>query len=271
MELVRARETQRAERLRMDVAIQRLGQALAILDRDLRVVMINRAALDLLGVDALDPDEPPLAADLLAGARNLRRGNNQRDELLTHAALLLAARQPFNGKLHLKDDRVVDLECLPIPDAGWVAMLRDSTGEHNAIAELNREVRRCPLTGLANRRAFLEELDRRLGKGQHLTLMLIDIDSFKQVNDRHGHGIGDRMLTRIGFRLRTADPSLFVARLGGDEFAVIADLAYPEDAQALARRLIDVIEPTAVFGEAEVQVSGAVGIAMAPGDGMLAE
>lgn len=270
-QLILARETQKAERLRMDVALQRLSQAMAILDPDLKVVLVNRSALDLLGVDALDPADPPQFAELMAGAPNLRRASGHRDEFLAHAALLQAARQPFNGVLRLNDDRVLDLECLPIPDAGWVVMLRDTTGERNAIAELNREIRRCPLTGLANRRAFLEELERRLGRGEALTLLLIDIDGFKQVNDRHGHGVGDRMLTRLGFRLRTADPSLYVARLGGDEFALISDAPDAEAALALGQRLIEVIEPTAVIGEAEVHVGAAIGIARAPADAMFPE
>lgn len=270
-ELLRARERSRAERSRMDVAVAHLNQAMTILDDALRVVVINRRALDLLGIAAIDPANPPGFAELLAGAPNLARATGNRDEFLAHAALLVAARQQFNGVLRLNDDRVIDLECVPIPGGGWVSMLRDSTGERNAIAELNREIRRCPLTGLPNRRAFIEELERRLGRRDQFALLLIDLDRFKQVNDRHGHAVGDRMITRIGFRLRTADPSLFAARLNSDEFAILADVADVAAAEVLGQRLIDTVDTPALFGEAEVQVGAAVGIAMAPDDGLLAE
>ena len=269
--LLQAREDQRGERSRMRVALENLGQAVAVLDGGLKVVMINRSALDMLGLDKVNEQAPPRFDELLSSAPNLVKASDSREEVLAHADLMATARQPFNGVLHLNDDRMVDLECLPIPDGGWVAMLRDSTGERHAIAELNREIRRCPLTGLPNRRGFLEELDRRLTRGDVFALLIVDLDGFKQVNDRHGHSVGDRMITRIGFRLRTADPALYAARLGGDEFAVLAEIDSGDDAVALARRLVDTIDVPARFGEAEVQVGAAIGVAMAPDDGMLPE
>jgi diguanylate cyclase (GGDEF)-like protein len=269
--LLRAREEQRGERNRMRVALEHLGQAIAVLDTGLKVTLINRSALDLLGMDSFDHAAAPRFDDLLASAPNLVRASGNREEFLAHAELLVTARQPFSGVLRLNDDRMIDLECLPIPDGGWVAMMRDATGERHAIAELNREIRRCPLTGLPNRRGFLEELDRRLARGDNFALMIVDLDGFKQVNDRHGHSVGDRMITRIGFRLRTADQSLYAARLGGDEFAVLAEIESGDEAVTLARRLVDTIDVPARFGEAEVQVGAAIGVAMAPDDGVLPE
>lgn len=270
-ELLHARERSRAERARMDVAVAHLNQAVVILDQDLKVVVINQRALDLLGIAEIDPVDPPAFPELLAGAPNLAQATGNREEFLSHAALLVAARQQFNGVLRLNDDRVIDLECLPIPGGGWVSMLRDSTGERNAIAELNREMRRCPLTGLPNRRAFLEELERRLGRNEQFALLLIDLDRFKQVNDRHGQVVGDRMLTRIGFRLRTADPGLFAARLSSDEFAILADAHDADAVDALGRQLIETVDTPARFGEEEVQVGAAIGVAIAPQDAVLAE
>lgn len=269
--LLYTREDQRAERNRMRVALEHLGQAIAVLGTDLKLVLINRSALELLGLESIDHQNPPRFDDLLSMAPNLMKASGNREEFLAHAELLVTARQPFSGVLRLNDDRMIDMECLPIPDGGWVAMLRDSTGERHAIAELNREIRRCPLTGLPNRRGFLEELERRLGRGDIFALLIVDLDGFKQVNDRHGHSVGDRMITRIGFRLRTADPSLYAARLGGDEFAVLAEIESGDDAVALARRLVDTIDVPARFGEAEVQVGAAIGVAMAPDDGILPE
>ncbi len=268
--LLVAREEQRSERLRTHTALQHFKDPLVLLNEQLEIVLINQSARQLLGLpDALPPSLR--LPELLATAPHLSRASSDPEEFLNHAALLVAARQAFNGVLRLNDERVIDIECIPVPEAGWVAIMRDTTGERNAIAELNRELRRCPLTGLANRRAFLEELGQRLDRGEALALLLIDLDGFKLVNERHGHAIGDRLITRIGFRLRTADPRLMVARLTNDEFGVIAPVADPAAAQAVAAALQAVIDVPARFGETEVNVGTAIGIALAPDHAMLPE
>jgi diguanylate cyclase (GGDEF)-like protein len=270
-QLLITREEQRNERLRINTALQHLNQPMVLLDENLSIVLINQSARTLLGLPADDGTPLPSFPELMATAPALVRASGDRDEFLSHAALLVAARQPFTGVLRLNDDRTIDLEGIPVPGAGWVAMLRDTTGERNAIAELNRELRRCSLTGLPNKRAFGEELERRLARDDRFTLLLIDLDGFKLVNERHGQTVGDRMITRIGFRLRTADPNLVVARLPGDKFAVILPGACADQAISLARSLIETIDTPARFGDAEVSVGAAVGIAMAPDHAMLAE
>jgi diguanylate cyclase (GGDEF)-like protein len=271
MQLLTAREAQTAERQRLETAVHTLSQAVTILDADTRVVAVNRSALVLLGVGPIDPANPPSFAELLADAPNLQKAAGNREEFLSHAAMLVGTRQAFNAAMHLDDSRVIDLECQPVPGGGWVTVMRDSTSERNAIAELNREIRRCPVTGLPNRRAFLEELDQRLVRSQGFALLLVDLDGFKQVNDRYGHAMGDRVITRVGFRLRTADPGLFASRLGGDEFAILADSDDVEVAMALARLLIEAVDQPARFGDAEIQVGAAVGVALSPGNGTVGE
>lgn len=98
--------------------------------------------------------------------------------------------------------------------------------EHDAIQrEMARQARTDPLTGLLNRRAFLEELARHIDRldrdGEPGTLMFADIDNFKPLNDRLGHELGDEALKLVARIIRDAvRPADLVARLGGDEFAV---------------------------------------------------
>jgi diguanylate cyclase (GGDEF)-like protein len=98
--------------------------------------------------------------------------------------------------------------------------------EHEAIQqEMAHQARTDPLTGLLNRRAFLEELNRHIDRldreDQPGTLLFADLDCFKPVNDRLGHEVGDQVLARTASILRNAvRPSDLVARLGGDEFAL---------------------------------------------------
>ena len=98
--------------------------------------------------------------------------------------------------------------------------------EHEAIQrEMGRQARTDPLTGLLNRRAFLEEMSRHIDRldreEQPGTLLFADLDYFKPVNDRLGHEVGDEVLVRTANVLRnTVRPTDLVARLGGDEFAL---------------------------------------------------
>lgn len=115
---------------------------------------------------------------------------------------------------------------------------------HQALqAEMFRQARTDPLTGLMNRRAFLEELTRRLERldreRQPGALLYIDLDNFKPVNDRLGHEAGDAALKAAAHLLRSAvRPTDLVARLGGDEFALWLDGADERIAIRRAERLL---------------------------------
>ena len=115
--------------------------------------------------------------------------------------------------------------------------------EHEAIQrELARQARTDPLTGLLNRRSFLEEVTRRIDRLDREdlpgTLMYVDLDNFKQLNDRCGHDVGDIALVQTATLLRnTVRPADLVARLGGDEFAIWLDGADELTAAERAERL----------------------------------
>ncbi len=117
-----------------------------------------------------------------------------------------------------------------------------------------------PLTGLGNRRLFLE---RTAAARDRPAVLFIDLDDFKAVNDSLGHGAGDAMLGEIAGRLRDAvRPGDLVARLGGDEFAVLLDSgAGPEEAERVADRLrLALAAPVDVLGH-RLQVRASIGIA----------
>ena len=115
--------------------------------------------------------------------------------------------------------------------------------EHDAIQrELARQARTDPLTGLLNRRAFLEEVNRRLDRLDREqmpgTLMFVDLDNFKSVNDECGHEVGDHALVHAATLLRkTVRRADLVARLGGDEFALWLDGSDELTAAERAERL----------------------------------
>ncbi|MET4326464.1 diguanylate cyclase (GGDEF)-like protein [Bradyrhizobium sp. i1.15.2] len=139
--------------------------------------------------------------------------------------------------------------------------------------EAERSVRQDPLTHLPNRVAFNETLDAALKRlslsGEEFAVLLLDLDRFKEVNDKFGHPAGDEFLVQIASRLqRCTRAAEHVSRIGGDEFAlVMANLARPEDALEIAERFVAAFdEPFRIEGR---QIVGAtsVGIVLAPRDG----
>lgn len=130
----------------------------------------------------------------------------------------------------------------------WLGMMReaeqlaadiDGALKRRSEARLATLAMHDPLTGLPNRRYLMAELDRVLTAGGDISLLFVDLDDFKSVNDQHGHEEGDRVIIELGRRLsehtRTHDR---VARLGGDEFVVICDGMSEPDARAMAERIV---------------------------------
>jgi diguanylate cyclase (GGDEF)-like protein len=146
-------------------------------------------------------------------------------------------------------------------------------GEREAAeARAQSLARHDPLTGLANRRHFLEELDRRIGlvgaEDNAFALMFVDLDRFKPINDVHGHAIGDQLLQVIGTRLTSCirDDS-FAARLGGDEFAVLLEGPGGRDAvAAAARRILHELSAPILVNGLKLTVGASIGIALCPDD-----
>jgi diguanylate cyclase (GGDEF)-like protein len=142
-----------------------------------------------------------------------------------------------------------------------------------AEARAQSLARHDPLTGLANRRHFLEELDRRLAlvgdESSAFALMFVDLDRFKPINDVHGHAIGDQLLQVIATRLAGClrDDS-FAARIGGDEFAVLLeDPGGREGVAAAARRVLHELSAPILVNGLKLTVGASIGVAMCPEDG----
>jgi diguanylate cyclase (GGDEF)-like protein len=134
------------------------------------------------------------------------------------------------------------------------------------------EATRDPLTGLANRRMFFQELERAVARANSqstpLALGYIDLDRFKPINDQLGHAAGDALLTTIAARmLASVREGDIVARLGGDEFAVIAERIDRNGAHDLEQRLRDAIASDVQLGEIIVRPQMSVGWAHSPENG----
>jgi diguanylate cyclase (GGDEF)-like protein len=139
--------------------------------------------------------------------------------------------------------------------------------------EAERIVRQDPLTHLPNRVSFNETLDAALKRlalsGEEFAVLLLDLDRFKEVNDRFGHPAGDEFLVQVASRLqRCTRAAEHVARIGGDEFAlVMANLVRPEDALEIAERFVAAFAEPFLIEGCEIVGATSVGIVLAPRDG----
>ena len=146
---------------------------------------------------------------------------------------------------------------------------------------IEQELRRLSgtdeLTGIANRRSFMQHLNLRLEPGtagnSMTAVLFLDLDHFKQVNDTYGHEYGDQLLIHVAQRVRDRVRSNdVVARLGGDEFAILLEgITTPQQALQVAGSVIAAVtEPYDIKGQL-LQIGGSIGISLFPEHGLQGE
>ena len=148
-----------------------------------------------------------------------------------------------------------------------ISQIQDITERKRIEEHLHRLADHDSLTGLWNRRSFEEELLRQIGRcmryAERATLLYIDLDDFKQVNDRLGHKVGDDLLRVISGRLseRVRCLSDACARIGGDEFAVILPGVAREHADDIAQGFVALVrDSTLAVGGETVRCTGSIGV-----------
>ena len=132
------------------------------------------------------------------------------------------------------------------------------------------EARTDPLTGLPNRKALIEALDRTIGVFQTTDtsscLVFLDLNDFKTINDTLGHEMGDKLLSQVAGRLRSKMPSNQIFRLGGDEFALIFEACSLDQTDEYCRELLYEITGTYVLDESRAGIGCSMGIAQIEDD-----
>jgi len=166
----------------------------------------------------------------------------------------------------------------------FIVLSRDITERKDAERRIARLAYFDALTDLPNRQAFLDRVDLEIARcadcERRLGVLFMDLDGFKAINDTMGHGAGDQILRWAADRLRQAlrpddvvaslSPTgdVALARLGGDEFtALIVDIARPEDALAVANRVLQLMRQPFNLNGRPVMLTASIGIAVYPEDG----
>jgi diguanylate cyclase (GGDEF)-like protein len=263
--------------MRFDAALSTMTQGLSMYDEQKRLVVWNDRYAEFYQVrpDLLKVGTPYEAIVTDRISRGVLKGETSALAVKTKVAELIGLSPQSSRIDELADGRFVLLTRQPMEGGGWLSITEDITERRRAEAEIIHLARHDVLTGLANRAEFnakLDEASKRLKRGGGaVTVMMLDLDKFKAVNDTLGHPAGDQLLVEVGRRLQsTIRETDVLARLGGDEFAIIQEggPSQHEGAIALALRIINAIsQPFDLNGQA-AGVGTSIGIAMAPENGV---
>jgi diguanylate cyclase (GGDEF)-like protein/PAS domain S-box-containing protein len=179
---------------------------------------------------------------------------------------------PINEELRISTpeghERWLGLRAEPVPAlAGPVVQMHGTmqdVSERKATEEqFSHLALHDKLTGLPNRSLFRDRLNHALARRGAVTVMLLDLDGFKAINDNLGHAAGDAILATVASRLSsTLRPADTIARHGGDEFSVLLEDAAHDSAEEAARRLLDALAAPVDLAGRSVSVQGSIGIAI---------
>jgi diguanylate cyclase (GGDEF)-like protein len=263
---------------RFEVALNNMGRGLSMFDADARLIVCNKLYREIYGL----PEELTRPGTSLydivryhvkteTGRDDAAEVEKQRKWIENHVAEL-ARGKTFSHTQYLKSGRIVLVSNQPLACGGWVDIQEDITEKRQAEQKIDWLAHHDALTEIANRHHFREQLETWLSavqRGSGFALHWIDLDHFKEVNDTHGHPVGDALLKSVAKRVRKMLRGRdLVARLGGDEFAILqAGVTRESQATRLAKRLMRALaEPHRVLGH-QVTTGASVGIVLAPRDG----
>jgi diguanylate cyclase (GGDEF)-like protein len=250
---------------KFDAALNNMAGGLLMIDKDERVQVSNQCVAQMFGlpaapvglaverliVDSISPlligDKAPQAlADFFAGAGGAE------------------------GQWRLANGRILAFSRQPMPQGGSVITMTDITSEHEAGQNIQRMARFDPVTGLPNRAFFCEMLDKTIAAatgGDGFSLLSVDLDRFKEVNDLHGHHVGDLLLGEAAARMREViGPRGFVARFGGDEFVILLEAAERARVARIGAALVRAVSAPYEIEGKSVRIGASVGAAIFPGD-----
>lgn len=268
----RSEKRLRAAHTHLQAMVDNLQAGVAITDESAKIVVINQRLCDIFGTRRAPAE--------LVGANTWRAIREGTVQLVQPEAFrerireLTEQRERVEGdEVKTTDGRAYERDFVPIEldggRHGHVWSYFEVT--HHRARERDLEVRleTDTLTGLTSRSHFRDGLEAACrDESVTCTLLYLDLDGFKEINDRHGHDAGDYVLREAGLRLqgclRTGDVA---ARLGGDEFAVrLPETVGPGQLEAVARKVLTVLGRPYEWDDERLRVTASIGIARFPAD-----
>lgn len=263
-----------------EAALNHMGRGLSMFDSEQRLVVCNKAYCNIY---ELPPELTRAGTPLVEIVRyhmSRSAGQEPAGDAPVEWIKQQVARLQQGGHLEqiqsLPDGRIIRVTYEPLAGGGWVDMQEDITAQRQADEKIEWLAHHDTLTEIPNRFHFRERLEHQFetyDPRQGFALLWIDLDHFKETNDRLGHLVGDGLLKSVAARLKNSlRAGDVVGRLGGDEFAILqVGVDREELAANLARRVLQNIRrPHEVYGHS-LHTEASIGVALAPHHGQTPE
>ncbi|MGS0683432.1 EAL domain-containing protein [Shewanella sp. 125m-7] len=257
---------QAEEQLRLfERAIQNISEGMFILDRDFKFVEVNEACCDLVMLSKddfigtlfnFDLYPSSYSEQIRAILKQQGRWNNEVESTRGNGSSFL---------MELSIDAIYDEQG---ELSHYVGVFSDVSRRKQQEEELRKLTNNDLLTNLPNRSNLMVTLGNLVKRDSHHTLMVLDLDNFKKINDSLGHQVGDELLIQVSERIQAAVPShTSIYRLGGDEFAILVDKNPDIGTSAIiAKNVIHAFEAPFELSKEKVVVGLSIGIVLYPED-----
>ena len=267
-DVTQQRESEAHLRL-LAAAFANTRDAILVLTPDQRVLQANQACTDLFGVDLHQIGGLRLA-DLLSDAAGTFPWQAVLSQKSWYGELSGHHRKGHHVPLEISSTQVFDRRGQL---SHIVLSLRDISERQRAAENVERLSRFDSLTQLPNRQQFSERLQQhvqQLQANEHLAVLFLDLDSFKEINDALGHNAGDQLLQLVADRLqKTLRKRDLIARWGGDEFVVLLEPAQSnEECLVVADKMLAALNEPFLLSNQPVTITTSIGVTLAPEQGI---
>lgn len=265
---------EKIQKERFDTALNNMAQGLCMANGEGTLSVVNRRfaelfdiRADLIGTNASD------LASTIAKAKEVE----EFEALTFEAGFERFIKHPNPGVFTVAlSDHIYDFKCERMTDGGLLIVAEDVTEMRTAARKIEHMAMFDSLTGLPNRFQFrdkIQEASERISETGGFSVLYIDLDRFKEVNDTLGHPIGDKLLSQVAQRLKgTLRRENLVARFGGDEFVVLIDsLMFPSKLDVVCKKIIDTLSAPYNIDENMIIIGASIGTSSAPHDGRNAD
>jgi len=252
---------ERAHSTILSTALHNMSNGLLFIDANRKVGLHNDRYLEMFG---LLPEQitrtMPFEA-LLRLVCTIQGWTDEQRVAIAHGiGMGMSSGRGTRGDWPMPDGRILDIEVRSVPGGGAVLTFDDVTSDRTAQDRIAHLAFHDSLTGLANRHALSLRMAEEVDPGLRFSLLLLDLDRFKSVNDSHGHGVGDLLLVEVARRIRAvAGDEAFCARMGGDEIALIVPCDL-DAATALAEAIVGALAEPFLIEDIRVSIGCSIGV-----------
>ena len=231
-----------------------------------KIIFANNSAIDTLNIKSLNTVKGESINNFIS-YNDISNVEQRMQALAEGEELEYRDIKLENDEGDLFDAEVIAIQIEYNGKSAILSVFKDITEKKKKIKKYEHMAYHDKLTGLPNRNKLSDGYQRLINSSQKVGILFIDLDHFKNVNDKYGHDVGDQLLIEIAERLKNGVRSNdIVVRHGGDEFIVITAVENNQDVTILTNRLLTKINQPFQIGQEEIQISASIGISVYPDD-----